>query len=200
MFLVNSRHHQFTAAPPGSTRARFTRKSTPSSEVTGLICRVPWPEFSRAPWIIHPTHLSWFAVRSAATKLRSFSWQRRLGNFRPCGHGLASRINPADLPAGHSYQLAPGHPTPGPPAFLRPSIARRYWYGNINPFPIGYDFRPRLRGRLTPGRLPLPGKPWVFGEQVFHLFYRYSCQHNHLRAVHRTLQSDFNPHATLPYR
>ena len=200
MFLVNSRHYQFTAAPSSFRCTPVTRRSTPSPEVTGLICRVPWPEFSRAPWIIHPTHLSWFAVRSPASMLRSFSWQRRLSSFRPCGHGLASRIFPADLPAGHSYSLAPGQPTPGLPTFLRPSITRRYWYGNINPFPISYDFRPRLRGRLTPGRLPLPGKPWVFGEQVFHLFYRYSCQQNHLRAVHQALRPTFYPHATLPYR
>ena len=132
--------------------------------------------------------------------LRSFSWQRRLDSFRPCGHGLASRIHPADLPAGHSYSLAPGLPTPGLPTFLRPSIARLYWYGNINPFPIGYDFRPRLRGRLTPGRLPLPGNPWVFGEQVFHLFYRYSCQHNHFPTVHGAFQLRFNPMGTLPYQ
>ena len=200
MFLVNSRHYQFTAAPSGYMCNTYTQRSTPSSEVTGLFCRVPWPEFSRAPWIIHPTHLSWFAVRSAASKLRRFSWQCRLNSFRPCGHGLASRISPADLPAGHSYPLAPGHPTPGLPTLLRPSIALRYRYGNINPFPINYGFRPRLRGRLTPGRLPLPGKPWVFGEQVFHLFYRYSCQHNHLCAVQMASQPVFNPHTTLPYR
>ena len=32
-------------------------------------------------------------------------------------------------------------------------------YGNINPFPIDYASRPRLRGRLTLGRLTLPRKP-----------------------------------------
>ena len=70
---------------------RFTLKSTPSSEGTGLFCRVPWPEFSRAPWIIHPTHLSWFPVRFACPILRSFSRQHRLNNFRPFGHGLVSQ-------------------------------------------------------------------------------------------------------------
>ena len=63
MFLVNSRHHHFSAACPGSICLHFTQTSTPSSEGTGLFCRIPWPEFSRAPWIIHPTHLSWFPVR-----------------------------------------------------------------------------------------------------------------------------------------
>ena len=41
---------------------------------------------------------------------------------------------------------------------MRHSIKlNKYWI--INQFPIDYDFRPRLRGRLTQGRLPLPWKP-----------------------------------------
>ena len=94
MFLVNSRHHHFSAACKGSVCAHLTLTSTPSSEVTGLFCRIPWPEFSRAPWIIHPTHLSRFAVRFACTILRSFSWQHGLNTFKPCGYGLASRHCP----------------------------------------------------------------------------------------------------------
>ena len=132
-------------------------------------------------------------------KLRSFSRQHRLNGFRACAHGLASQIRPADLPTGYSYTLAPGYPTPGPPIFLRPSIAHCFEYGNIDPFSISYGFRPRLRDRLTPGRLTLPGKPWVFGEQVFHLFYRYSCQHNHFTAVQHAFRHTFSPQRTLPY-
>ena len=172
---------------------RFTQRSTPSSEVTGLFCRVPWPEFSRAPWIVHPTHLSWFPVRFVCPILRSFSWQHRLSDFRACAHGLASQIRPADLPTGYSYTLAPGYPTPGPPIFLRPSFARTHKYVNINTFPISYAFQPCLRGRLTLGRLPLPRKPWVYGERVFHPFYRYSCQHNHFSTVQHALQHTFSP-------
>ena len=84
MFLVNSRHHHFSAALPDSRCSLFTRESTPSSEGTGLFCRVPWPEFSRAPWIIHPAHLSWFAVRFAFAILRSFSWRHGLSSFETC--------------------------------------------------------------------------------------------------------------------
>ena len=91
MFLVNSRHPHFSAALVGLESKSFTHKSTPSSEVTGLFCRVPWPEFSRAPWVIHPTHLCWFSVRSVRTILRSFSREHGLGSFRPCGHGLVSQ-------------------------------------------------------------------------------------------------------------
>ena len=39
---------------------------------------------------------------------------------------------------------------------------------NINLFPIGYVFRPRLRDRLTLRRLTLRRKPWAFGVRVFH--------------------------------
>ena len=38
-----------------------------------------------------------------------------------------------------------------PPASLLAYVRK---YGNINPFPISYAFLPRLRGRLTLGRLP----------------------------------------------
>lgn len=53
----------------------------------------------------------------------------------------------------------------------------------MNPFPIDYAFQPRLRGRLTLGRLPLPRKPRVFGERVFHPSFRYSCLHPPFRPL-----------------
>lgn len=92
------------------------------------------------------------------------------------------------------------HPIVGLPILLRPFIAHTKRYGNINPFSIDYGFRPRLRNRLTLGRLPLPRKPWVYGEQVFHLFYRYLCQHNHFSILQRFLQNAFSVLRTLPYR
>ena len=90
------------------------------------------------------------------------------------------------------------HPTVRWPILLRPSIAHSYKYGNINPFPISYAFQPRLRGRLTLGRLPLPRKPWVYGERVFHPFYRYSCQHDHFSTVHHTLTRQLLPVENAP--
>ena len=152
--------------------------STPYSEGTGSICRVPWPEFSRAPWIIHPIHLSWFAVRFARSKLRSFSWQPWLNSFR------------------HLHRI----PKTGLSTILRPFFAQSHKYRIINPFPISYAFQPGLRVRLTLGRLPLPRKPWIYGEYVFHIFYRYSCQHNHFSAVHETFRFRFSPQRTLPYQ
>ena len=49
--------------------------------------------------------------------------------------------------------LRPGLPSPGsasPYASFHRNIRR---YGNINPFPIDYAFQPRLRGRLTLGKI-----------------------------------------------
>lgn len=127
-----------------------------------------------------------------------------LGNCGSTASDLAvtdSRLGHSsmDLPVEPTYLLAPGIPTPGLSTVLRPSIARTHKYGNINPFSISYVFRPRLRDRLTLGRLPLPRKPWVYGDTVSHCIYRYSCQHNHFSAVQRALQRTFSPRRTLPY-
>ena len=53
------------------------------------------------------------------------------------------------------------------------------WLRNINLISIDYGFRPRLRCRLTLRGLTLRRNPWIFGEEVFHFFYRYLCQHSH---------------------
>ena len=44
--------------------------------------------------------------------------------------------------------------------------------GNVRPLVIGYASRPRLRSRLTPGGLSLPGNPWTYGVRVFHPHFR----------------------------
>ena len=108
----------------------------------------------------------------------------------------------ADLPTPPAYGLEPGCPAPGPATLLRPPFGRTptWWYGNIDPFPITYGFRPRLRGRLTLSRLALLRNPWAFGEQVSHLFYRYSCPHKHFQSLHPSLPSGFTGAGTLPYR
>src|SRR5471030_1200561 len=55
--------------------------------------------------------------------------------------------------------LKPEQPMSGLISLLRPPIAPTIKYGNINPFPIDYAFRPRLRGRLTLRRLTLRKEP-----------------------------------------
>ena len=62
---------------------------------------------------------------------------------------------------------------------------------NINLVPIGYAFRPRLRGRLTLRGLALRRNPWTFGESVFHTLCRYSCQHSHFRYLQQPSQVTF---------
>jgi hypothetical protein len=53
--------------------------------------------------------------------------------------------------------------------------------GNINPIPIDYGSRPRLRGRLTLRGLTLRRNPWTFGVRVSRPDCRYSCQHSLFR-------------------
>ena len=60
-------------------------RGTPSPEVTGLYCRVPYQLFSRAPLDILLVYLCRFEVRFPYVLLRGFSWQRRIGSFHPYG-------------------------------------------------------------------------------------------------------------------
>src|SRR6185437_443406 len=99
---------------------------------------------------------------------------------------LVSSTSPPVSVSGTVYTagLFPGSPSPPlqsnkekrVSAFVTP--ARQ---GNINPFPIDYGFRPRLRGRLTLRGLTLRRNPWTFGGRVSHPSYRYSCQHSRFR-------------------
>ena len=75
-------------------------------------------------------------------------------------------------------------------------------YGNMNPFPIDYASRPRLRGRLTLGRLTLPRKPQVFGGRVFHPSFRYSYRHSHFCYLQQASRLTFisTQNAPLPTR
>ena len=65
---------------------------------------------------------------------------------------------------------------------------------------IDYAFRPRLRCRLTLGGFPFPRKPWTYGEQDFHLLYRYSIWHIHFHTLQRPFRAAFNAewNALLP--
>ena len=93
---------------------------------------------------------------------------------------------------GWSYFLeVPGRP-PNPireNSFRPSSLPARL--GNINPIPIDYGFRPRLRGRLTLRGLTLRRNPWTFGDRVSHTVYRYSCQHSHFRYLQHTSRYTF---------
>jgi hypothetical protein len=99
---------------------------------------------------------------------RGFSRRHGYGDWpavKPAG--IAPRVDAAaDLPTATRYALAPGRPSPGfpfPSSSPQSVIADTTWYGNINPFAIGYAFRPRLRSRLTLSRRTLLRKPWTIG-------------------------------------
>ena len=98
----------------------------------------------------------------------------------------------------HVYTLNPGQPTPGRPTLLRPPIAMINGTGILTGFPSTTLRKPRLRDRLTLRGTALRRKPWVFGEQVSHLFYRYSCQHSHFRYLHRSSRYGFTDLRNAP--
>ena len=74
----------------------------------------------------------------------------------------------ADFPTHHPTRLSMVNQRHGPLYLPRPPIGdnARRWYRNINLLSIAYACRPRLRSRLTLGRLALPRKPWAFGGGV----------------------------------
>ena len=94
---------------------------------------------------------------------------------------------------GFGYGLHTGviswKPSARPPNPIRTDQLRAFvTHGRprtINLVPIGYGFRPRLRGRLTLRGLALRRNPWTFGESVSHTLCRYSCQHSHFRYLQR---------------
>ena len=99
---------------------------------------------------------------------RGFSYVPLSGldaHFCPCDH-ISSRVTPS-------------------------VITRTWWYRNISLSSIDYAFRPRLRFRLTLGGFTVPRKPWVFGEQDSHLFYRYLSRHNLFQIVQTSFPSSF---------
>ena len=131
----------------------------------------PWPYLSRSYICILPSSLTRilpcafaFSARPPVSvygtvprrlKLRkSFSARRLLALPLPVG-----RVPPGSPPSTHltvdiiGSPLRPGLPSPGcdsPYASFHRICGR---HGNVDPFPIGYDLRPRL---IYPGNLRLP--------------------------------------------
>ena len=85
--------------------------------------------------------------------------------------------------------LGPGIPPPGRISPHASCPRNRSRYRIVDRFPIGCAFRPRLRGRLTPGRLPLPGNPQAFGGRESHPSFRYLCLHSLFHPLQRPSQA-----------
>jgi hypothetical protein len=110
--------------------------------------------------------------------------------------GVPSRLRQtgADLPTPYPTRLDRHFQSTADLANCVPPSLLYGGTGILSPFPIDYAFQPRLRGRLTLGRLPLPRKPRAFGGQVFHLSFRYSCLHPHFRYLQHTLSVHLRRH------
>src|SRR3954465_8982420 len=150
--------------------------STPCTEGTGSVCRVPSRGFSRTPSDARLAHLCRIAVRADGSSTEGFSW--------PSGQ-RTSGSNAVAL-AGRGY-LAPRSVYSRRPLCFALPIGWR----NINPLSIGYALGPRLRSRLTLGGLTFPRKPCAFGGGASHPSCRYSFRHSHLPALHRSSRSGF---------
>ena len=194
--MVNSRPGHVTATSPSSPREAVHQERRPFSRSYGAILPSSLTGFhsSTLGYSPHPP-VSVYGTVSKKTRLEVFLGSLIRASLRPL------RDSPSCLGVMTVRICLDGPPTQLDPHFrsrdglslLRHPIAQTspHWYGNINPFPITYASRPRLRGRLTLSGLTFLRKPWVYGEQVFHLFYRYSCRHNLFRYVHHSLQSSF---------
>jgi hypothetical protein len=130
-----------------------TLKSTPYTEGTGLFCRVPSPELSRAPEATRLAYLCRFMVRSVRGSLEAFlgtPWSQftRLAARFPARlgvvfDGFACQTSYAGGRARPAARLglldaSPRH------VFVAPDRGR-----NFRLLGIGYASRPRLSGRLT---------------------------------------------------
>ena len=142
-----------------------------------------------------------FGTVSAGLSLEAFLGGAAFaGASSPWGDAASAlSLVPGGFSCPAACGLAPAIPSAGRHSNPRPSVATLQKHGNINPFPIDYAFRPRLRDRLTPGGRTCPGNPWTFGETDFHRLFRYSCLHSHSYALQIGFRHTFAAHTTLSY-
>ena len=160
--MINSSQSLFSAPSPCGGGA-------PYCELTGLICLVPSRPFSRAPEAIRLAHLCQFWYGSVVCPHRFF--------LRPSPRASGSSPRPF------------GTATSGrPPRLENPSRCFNLTTEcrNISLLSIDYAYRPRLRIRLTLGGFTFPRNPCAYGDQDFHLVYRYSSRHSHFLPLHET--------------
>ncbi len=150
MFLVNSRFYLFSAA--SSRRHPFSRSY-------GVI--LPSSLTRVLPFVLGFSPRLPVSVCGTGTMMlpSSFSCQREIPGFatffRSASHTILSRRT--SLPA--RLCACPGSTINRVRvSFCVPASFHR-WYWNLNQLSIAYDFRPRLRPRLTLGGRTFPRKP-----------------------------------------
>ena len=155
MFLINSRLGRFSAARFSSPRVEVHLTRAPLLPKL----RGHFAEFLLRGSLEHlrllasPTCVRLRYGQDAYSPARLFSavGSTALGGVRrPLRHRCSA--NPRDLPPGQ--RLPPCIGTSITRRLLRsrvPPQGRTHasWYGNFDPFPIAYAFRPQLRDRLT---------------------------------------------------
>src|SRR5690625_2429161 len=140
MFLLNSRLGLFTAAQ--------VPLSTPSPEVTGSFCLVPYREFSRSPSDSLRAYLCRFRVRAPGISLEGF-----LGSVKSGTSGLL-------FPPHHSLKLLDGFAYPTPSLLWRTQPSVRF------PYPPALPHRSNDKAvvqeyQSTIHRLRLSASPYV---------------------------------------
>ena len=155
MFLLNSRHRLCAATQGGFGRLTLHRPGHPFSRSYGAnlpssLRRVP----PSALEFLLPTHLCRFAVRSHRLhRLGAISRQCGIARFAALIARLPIRSRPygsKDLPRPRPTPLDRAFHHPARAILLRHPFAPPVWRGNVDPLPITYAFRPRLRVPANP--------------------------------------------------
>ena len=117
------------------------------------------------------------------------------------GTGRTARFSWDPLPDFASAEASAPRTIPSVRSQLgNPSLLALCRCRNVDLLAIGFALRLILRTGLTLIRLTLIRNPWVFGEGVFHSFYRYLYLHFLLQKLHRTSPCGFGAVAMLPYQ
>ena len=150
MFLLNSRLGRFSAA--GLRCDTYYRH--PLSRSYGVILPSSFSVNHSSTLGFSPRlPVSDYGTVNTYPRLRSFS--RQCAPYpltEPEGpFGIGSRLPRRICLPGTAYRLASESTTRRIVRSCVPPQTRTdtHWYGNIDPFPIGYAFRPHLRDRLT---------------------------------------------------
>src|SRR4051812_30658410 len=155
VFLLNSRLGRFSAAGLGSPW-RVTYHRHPLSRSYGVILPSSFSVNHSSPLGCSPRPpVSDYGTVNCCCGPRSFSRQCASATLW-IDPKVAPSASVLDYPGGFAYQetsttLQRNPPSAGnlAPASLLGLIAFNSWYGNVDPFPIDYASRPRLRDRLT---------------------------------------------------